>query len=43
MSILDYLFSQGYSAEEINTIMDEIEYYGEQYYNADTIPEDAEY
>lgn len=38
MTTVDYLLSKGYSAEEIETIMQEIEYYNESPYLYDTEP-----
>jgi len=38
MTTTDYLVSKGYSAEEIQTIMEEIAYYNESPYLYDTEP-----
>jgi hypothetical protein len=38
MTTTDYLISKGYSEEEIETIMQEIEYYNESPYLYDTEP-----
>ena len=38
MTTTDYLISKGYSEEEIQTIMQEIEYYNESPYLYDTEP-----